>query len=171
MLMQVDGVRTISGFDDSADVLCTSLNGRDEFIALAEFAANPAISLMRVSSNFKMWYLDLVERDVPEMMYEVIDLENVLDRHVLLHFNQKLVPPGAYLAHILELIERQKDGQSGILRTDGGVNAFYRHDCHGKLRSIGVRWCDEWEIFANDIDMKWRRQNRFFFLQSNMASV
>ena len=54
------------------------------------------------------------------------------------------------LAQIYALMERQPNGEQGVLLTNMWVNAFYIRDVNGTLRAVGVRWASyDWHVFAD----------------------
>lgn len=59
------------------------------------------------------------------------------------------------LGEIFFLMEKQKNGEDGILLNDGSGNIFYVRDKNGELRAVVVRWDDDdgvWFINAYSIE-------------------
>jgi len=58
------------------------------------------------------------------------------------------------LAAIWALMERQLNGESGILLTNGYANIFYVYDQNGDLRVVHVHWLgDGWSVLASSVGL------------------
>lgn len=57
------------------------------------------------------------------------------------------------LSEMFFLMEKQKNGEDGVLLNNGYGNIFYIKDQNGVLRTVDVRWCDDgWDVDANSVE-------------------
>ena len=56
------------------------------------------------------------------------------------------------LSEMFSLMEKQKNGEDGVLLNNGYANIFYIRDQNGVLRAVSVRWYnDGWYVYANSV--------------------
>jgi hypothetical protein len=55
------------------------------------------------------------------------------------------------LTELFSLMEKQPNGESGALLTNGGANIFYVKDASGVLRAVHVAWIGGWGVFARPV--------------------
>lgn len=70
------------------------------------------------------------------------------------------------LFEIFSLMDKQKDGEKGVLLTNSRTNIFYVRDFRGVFRSVGVCWSDGgWYIDGNLVchDSQWFNCERVFY--------
>jgi hypothetical protein len=76
------------------------------------------------------------------------------------------------LAEMFSLMEKQTNGEEGILLTSGYANIFYICDSAGVLWAVGCGWgCDGWGLGARSIGRPhyWRAGSRVFSRNSSEA--
>lgn len=69
------------------------------------------------------------------------------------------------LTEMYYLMERQKNGENGVLLNNGYANIFYLCDCAGVLRTVGVLWNDGgWSVCAGPVGDpdRWRGDCQVF---------
>jgi hypothetical protein len=73
------------------------------------------------------------------------------------------------LEELFSLMEAQKNGEDGLLITDGYTNVFYIKDMDGTLRTVHTSWHNGWLVSANTLADQdgWASGRRFFSRDSH----
>jgi hypothetical protein len=73
------------------------------------------------------------------------------------------------LEELFSLMETQKNGEDGLLITDGYTNVFYIKDMDGILRTVHTSWHNGWLVSANTLADQngFASGRRFFFRDSH----
>lgn len=77
------------------------------------------------------------------------------------------------LSEMFSLMEKQKNGEDGVLLKDGYANIFYIRDQNDVLRTVGVCWyADGWDVRANSVERPhgWYDGNQVFSRNSVLES-
>jgi hypothetical protein len=77
------------------------------------------------------------------------------------------------LSEMFSLMEKQKNGESGVLLNNGYANIFYIRDQNGVLRAVGVDWDDGgWYVGAYSVEDPggWRVGRQVFSRNSVLES-
>lgn len=77
------------------------------------------------------------------------------------------------LSEMFSLMEKQKNGEDGVLLNNGYANIFYIKDQNGVLRAVRVRWFgDGWLVraFSVEIPLEWSADHRVFSRNSVLES-
>lgn len=145
----------------------------ERFIAAEKFVVNTSrkvrVKISYIGDNFRSWFLDKVEDPVAEetLRYARL-LRSVQDAEIRAEIGQELEE--VMLAQIYVLMERQPNGQKGILLTDWW-NVFYARDALGLLRAVRVFWHDDgWHVSAHSVEHPygWDKDDRVFSRNSSV---
>ena len=132
------------------------------------FNKKSGVKMVLHGSNFTSWFTGKVEKDVPTgdlvpfaLTQSAYDSEIIAD----LGGEEKVE---VTLAEIWPLMQRQANGEDGVLLTNGYANIFYVRDVNGVLRAVYVYWSDDgWRALANTIDVdRWLGVGRVFYRNS-----
>lgn len=140
---------------------------RLEFVAGDHFVINtdpkvPA-TISFLGSNFREWFLGKIEEPAAETMLRYAKLiRSEFDGPIMAELGDH---KETTLAQIFALMERQLNGEEGVLLTNGLVNIFYVHDVNGVLRAVDVYWSGVgWLVFAVSVSdsRRWHDGLRVF---------
>ena len=118
------------------------------FVAREKFVRNGTVKISFPGSNFQKWFLAKTEEPLAETELRIAKLTKPsMDGPILTELGEK---GETTLAQIYALMERQANGEEGVLLTNMWANAFYIRDVNGTLRAVGVRWASyDWHVFAD----------------------
>lgn len=78
------------------------------------------------------------------------------------------------LTEMFSLMEKQKNGEDGVLLNNGYANIFYIKDQTGVLRAVYVRWYDGgWGVYSYSVENqgKWSDVSRVFSRSLDLKSL
>lgn len=112
--------------------------------------ADSPVKIGWLGDNFKEWFLKKIEEPILEMTLCYAKLIcSELDGPIMAELGEKRETT---LAQIYALMERQPNGEKGILLTNGCANIFYIRDTKGVLRAVFVFWSgDGWRVGADSV--------------------
>lgn len=141
----------------------TRFVARDSFVVGTRVSARVKIS--NLGYNFRVWFLDKTEINVPVSTLVYGDLSNdSLDDPIIqsLGGEEKVETS---LAEVFHLMSLQPAGEEGALLTNGWANIFYIRGVDRVLRVVRVRWCRwSWEVdtYSTSDPDEWRTGFRVF---------
>ena len=120
---------------------------RDRFVVDTSASAKAMISYL--GDNFKAWFLEKTEAPFVGSAISAKRLREVsLDQPIIEELGGE-AKAETTLTEVYALMGRQRNGESGILLTNGWANIFYVRDVTGVLRAVGVYWNgDGWRVLA-----------------------
>lgn len=129
----------------------------EPFIASEKFVVDTGhkveVRIAWLDGNFQNWFLGKTEAPAPEVTLKYGKLtRSALDDEICKEIGTESVE--TTLAAIYALMERQKNGKSGVLLTDGRANIFYVRDANGVLRAVLVVWLvggGGWRVGARSV--------------------
>jgi len=110
------------------------------------------VKIAYVGDNFRSWLLNKVERAVPAsvLSYHTL-LQRSLDNTIIKELGGE-AKVEATLSALWQLLVFQRNGESGVLLTNGNANMFYIRDTDGVLRAVHVsRDGYGWDVDANSV--------------------
>ncbi|MEK7181120.1 MAG: hypothetical protein AAB738_02170 [Patescibacteria group bacterium] len=121
-----------------------------KFVAKERFVLGTGSGISYFGDDFKKWFLDKVEEPFAGSTIRAFRLhESLLDGPIIAELGGE-AKAETTLAEIDALVARQKNGEGGILLTNGYANIFYVRDAAGVLRAVGVFWRDDgWRVDAS----------------------
>lgn len=130
----------------------------EKFVASEKFVVNTGpnarVKICGLGSNFQNWFLDKVEEPIGETTLRCQSLRKASRDIPIINELGGEEKVETTLTEIYALMERQKNGEKGILLTSGSVNVFYDPDINGTLRAVLVLWDDwdgGWGVSASDV--------------------
>lgn len=135
-LMTIKGTRPL--FLESIDVITIQAMD-DPFVAREKFIVGDAgVRISWLALSFRERFLGKNEGPMPEttLCYAKL-IEPSVDGPILTELGDKAETT---LVQIFALMERQANGEKGVLLTNGGANIFYACDINGELRAVDVYW-------------------------------
>lgn len=114
------------------------------------FAKKTNVKVSYCGDNFVSWFTGKVEENVEPAQLTPFKLtQNARDSDIIRELGGSENAAEVNLVDVWRLMERQPNGESGVLLTDGGVNIFYVRDKNNVLSSVYVVWRgDGWSVFA-----------------------
>lgn len=108
-----------------------------------------AVKISYLGDNFKAWFSEKTEEPFAGSTIQSFKLrQSSLDQPIITELGGE-AKAETTLAEIYALMERQKNGEHGILLANGWANIFYVRDASGVLRAVRVYWCDGgWDVDA-----------------------
>ncbi|OGZ52786.1 MAG: hypothetical protein A3B25_02935 [Candidatus Ryanbacteria bacterium RIFCSPLOWO2_01_FULL_48_26] len=127
------------------------------------FNKKSGVKMGEHSSNFKNWYASKTEENAPEgMLVPLTPTQNVSDKEIIADIGGE-EKAEVTLTEIWRLIERQANGEEGILLNNGRANIFYVRDVNLVLRAVDVYRNDNWLVHASALDdYGWHSDYRVF---------
>lgn len=143
----------------------------ERFVASEKFVTNygrkakPGVRISFLGDNFKEWFLAKIEEPEAEVTLRYAKLlaasrDNSIRAEIGTEHEE------TSLTHVFMLMERQLNGKSGALLTNGYANIFYIRDVNGVLRTVNVNsTSDGWYVSAHFVGnpSRWSDDNRVFF--------
>ena len=130
----------------------------EPFIAREKFVVDTnckaKVKIAWLSDNFKDWFFGKTEAPASEMLllrYSRL-VRWGLDASIMAELGEA---KETTLANIYALIERQKNGKSGALLTNGYANIFYVRDTNDAFWAVYVRWGSfrgGWDVYARSVE-------------------
>jgi hypothetical protein len=123
------------------------------------------VKLGRVSLEFKARFFDKKEKPAPEVTYRKYKLLGIVpDGPIIEELGGNAKAEGTVTA-ALTIVQRQGNGEAGILQTSGYANIFYAKDKQGELCAIRISWAsDGWWIDAISVGdpFAWNGKHEIF---------
>ena len=115
----------------------------ERFIARNEFVVKSTrVKICWLSNDFKSWFLGKIEEPIGETTLRYWKLrKGSLDSLIIAKLGGR-TKAETTLAEMFSLMKRQRNGEKGVLLTNGLVNIFYIHDINGVLRAVSIWWDD-----------------------------
>jgi hypothetical protein len=147
---------------------------KDNFVVNTTCNAPVKISIVR--SNFTNWFLlgeGKIEDTISEQALHYHKLRKVsVDDSIITELGGETKVETS-LTEIFSLMEKQKNGEDGVLLNNGYVNIFYVRDISSILRGVCVGWrSDGWFVGARSVGHPygWRHSYRVFSRNSVLDS-
>lgn len=125
-----------------------------------------------ISGNFKACFYDKTEKQAARTKLRYAKLTRAaLDDEIRKEIGAELEE--TTLVEIDKLTERQKNGEPGVLLTNG-ANIFYVRDATGTLHAVYVYWSGEgWNVNADSVarPYRWCGGHRVFSRDSSVAVI
>lgn len=117
------------------------------------FSKSSGVKMVPHGSNFTAWFSGKVEEDVPTGdLVPFVLTQSAYDNEIIADLGGE-EKAETTLAEIWRLMQRQANGEDGVLLTNGYANIFYVRDVNGVLRAVGVTWGDDgWLARAHALD-------------------
>jgi hypothetical protein len=121
------------------------LVAREKFVK--DMSRKAAVKISYLGDNFSEWFLGKVEEPCPETTLRYAKLNRYsVDGPILAELGNTAETT---LAQIYALMERQPNGEDGVLLTNGYANIFYVRDINGALRAVYMGWkAGGWDVYA-----------------------
>ena len=152
-----------------------------KFIAKTKFVVNTKrnapVKISAVWDNFTTWFLSGSGKiedpmNVQTLRYHKLRKTSV-DGPIIAELGGE-AKAETTLSEMFFLMEKQKNGESGVLLNNGYANIFYIRDQTGVLRAVGVRWSgDGWSVLAISVEGpgEWRGGSQVFSRDSVLESL
>lgn len=116
----------------------------ERFVASKKFVVGKGpdarVKICGLGSNFENWFLNKVEESIGETTLCFQRLRKASRDTPIINELGGEEKAETTLTEIYALMERQKNGEKGILLTNGNANIFYAPDINGVLRAVFVDW-------------------------------
>ena len=143
-----------------------------KFVAKKKFVVNTKpsaqVKISGIGSNFKTMFLSgpsKVEDPITAQTLRYHKLRQAsLDGPIITELGGE-AKAETTLSEMFSLMEKQGQGEAGVLLTNGYANIFYIKDLTGVLRSVGLDWYgDGWDVHAREVTVPygWRDGRRVF---------
>lgn len=137
------------------------VSGATKFVAANHFTVRKSsgIQIAWLNENFKLLFLGKIEKNVEPATLNLYWLAGEsLDAPILAELGERAETS---LAHLVELLKKQPNGESGSLLTDGYANIFYIRGTDGNLWPVFARWRSAgWCVHACSVEYPWWRGGR-----------
>jgi len=141
----------------------------DKFIAKDKFTKRSAsVKISAVWDNFTTWFLSgdgKTEDPITEQTLRYAKLrQSSMDGPIITEIGGE-AKAETNLSEMFSLMEKQKNGESGVLLNNGYANIFYIKDQKGVLRTVGVYWGGGgWDVSADSVGdpSRWVGGDRVF---------
>ena len=151
-----------------------------EFVAKDKFVVNTKrnapVKISAVWDNFTTWFLSgkgKTEAPISEQTLRYHKLRrSSVDGPIITELGGE-AKAETTLSEMFSLMEKQKNGEDGVLLNNGYANIFYIKDQNGVLRTVGVRWDgDGWLVNAGSVGdpRRWGGGNQVFSRNSVLES-
>ncbi len=113
------------------------------------FSKSSGVKMVPHGSNFTAWFAGKVEEDVSEGKLCPFALtERAYDNEIIADLGGE-EKAETTLTEIWRLMQRQANGEEGVLLTNGWANIFYVRDVNMVLRTVRVYWLGGgWSAYA-----------------------
>lgn len=129
-----------------------NVDGVDTFYASGSFTKNntDGVKFYGFGSNFEANFLNKVEEPVEPDTLKVFRLKkDSLDAPIIAALG---ADHETKLAHLYDLLKKQKNGEKGTLLTNGYANIFYIRDVNGILWAVRALWLrGGWRVNADSV--------------------
>jgi len=134
------------------------------FIAREKFVVNTSeetkVKISYIGDNFIQWFLSgfgKIEGPSGEQTLRYAELRQFSVNGPIIVELGGVEKSETTLAEMFSLMEKQKNGENGVLLNDSYANVFYIKDYTGALRAVCVRWNDDgWDVTANSVENPYR---------------
>ena len=134
----------------------------EKFVAKDKFVRDighkAKVKISYIGENFTNWFKDKVEDDdsLGGDLVPLVLTRNDLDNEIIAALGGEDAAEVG-LADIWRLMERQANGEQGVLLTNGYANIFYVRDIEGTLRAVRVYWGGSgWRVDATPVGYPFR---------------
>ena len=104
------------------------------------FSKSSGVKMVSHGSNFIAWFTGKVEEEIPTGdLMPFMFTQGAYDNEIITDLGGEEKAETA-LAEIWGCVQRQANGEDGVLLTNGYTNIFYVRDVNGLLRAVGVLW-------------------------------
>ena len=140
---------------------------RDKFIVDTSKEANVKISYL--GDNFTKWFLGedgKIETPIGEQELRCARLKKASVDDLIIAEIGVEAKAETTLSEMFSQMEKQRNGEAGVLLNNGYANIFYIRDKNGVLRAVPCGWCgDGWDVRARSVDDTdgWRAVRQVFF--------
>jgi hypothetical protein len=122
-----------------------------ELVACDKFKMNGDVRIYRLWSEFEQWFLGKVEK-LAEVAKTTLSctvlLKHAVDEEIITALGGEAKAETS-LAEIWDLLQKQPNGERGVLLTDSSANIFYVKDRDEVLRTVNVYWGNSgWRVVA-----------------------
>lgn len=135
-----------------------------KFCADRTFFGKTDVKVAYRGDQFTAWFKEKVETNPRTGELTAFNLPRVMtDAELIAHLGGE-ARAEVSLAEVWQLVERQKNGEEGVLLTNGWANLFYVEDANGVLRVVDVYWLDDGWCFNADAlyGFRWSDARRAF---------
>ena len=128
----------------------TKFVAKDNFIINTEASAKVKISYL--GNNFKAWLRGKTEDQITEQTLHYSKLrQSSVDGPIIAELGGE-EKSETTLTEMFFLMEKQRNGEAGVLLNNGYANIFYIRDACGVLRAVHVDWYDGgWDVNADTV--------------------
>lgn len=145
-----------------------TIPGTERFVAQEKFVVGKTpVKIARLDDRFKDWFSTKTEESVGVTTLCFSKLtRSELDGPIMAELGDA---KETMLVQVYTLMEREANGEEGVLLTDGWANIFYVRDIKGRVRAVYISWStDGWGVHAHSVDVghKWVDRLRVFSLNS-----
>lgn len=138
------------------------------FVAKETFFGETAVKIAYLSPGFTKWFEAAVEESVLEATLVPFNLNEAAAGSAIIADLGGEDRAEVALSQIWRLLERQPNGEEGVLLTNGYANIFYVRNITGVLVVVTVVWIalkNGWQVYAGslggcprflDLDGAWR---------------
>lgn len=151
-----------------------------KFVAKEKFVVNTKrnapVKISAVWDNFTSWFLSgdsKIEDPISEQTLRYRKLrKSSVDGPIITELGGE-EKSETTLTEMFSLMEKQKNGEDGVLLNNGYANIFYIRDQNGVLRAVFVRWGDDgWGVGAYSVGnpSRWRVGRQVFSRNSVLES-
>ena len=147
---------------------------KDRFVVDTDRKAKVKISYL--GDNFTAWFLNgdgKTEEPITEQTLRYAKLRQAsLDAPIITELGGE-AKAETTLTEAFSLMEKQKNGESGALLSNGWWNIFYVRDINGVLRAVIVHWSDDgWRVNASSVEdpHRWDAGDQVFSRNSVLES-
>lgn len=145
----------------------TEIPAQGRFVVQERFAVDVAdtarVKISYLGDNFRKWFIGKIEEPTALATLRYAKLTRFsVDGPILVELGDKAETT---LSQVCTLMERQPNGEEGVLLADGQANIFYVRDADGVLRAVSVHWGgDGWRVYALLVGYpgRWRGDDRVF---------
>ncbi len=128
----------------------------EKFVTKDKFVVNTGrkakVKISYIGDNFRDKFIKKVEETIGKTTLRYAKLtQNSLDKPILDELDGQ-DKAETTLAEMFSLMEKQGNGEIGILLTNGYANIFYIRDAEGVLWAVHCRWRDGgWDVLARSV--------------------
>ncbi len=151
-----------------------------KFVAKDKFAVstkrNDPVKILEVCDNFTNWFLSgdgKTEDPISEQTLRYHKLRKSSVNGPIITELGGEEKSETTLTEMFSMMEKQKNGEYGVLLNNGYANIFYIRDQKGVLRVVRVRCCDDgWGVYASSVEgpVWWGDFDRVFSRNSDLSS-
>lgn len=111
------------------------------------------VKISYFGDNFTGWFLEKIEKPITGTTLRYYKLKRYsVDRPIIAELGGE-TKAETTLAEMFSLMEKQANGESGALLTNGYANIFYVRDVNAVLRAVSCYWrSDGWYMDADSVD-------------------